>query len=195
MAQPMENERASACQNTLPAWLAEPISPPSVSGPAADSLPPKLTAGHSPEWCTATARLLADEPLSADDVAVLRRENPSPLFIAEPEPEEKLVEIDCCSKCGSLDMWQSIIGEWRCRKCRPPYPGSARFIRAALRCKAKYARQAALATPDSSALAVCRCGSTTWRDVPIHGGQSTRQDCGDCGRFIGFSVWHERATV
>jgi TubC N-terminal docking domain len=39
------------------------------------------------------------------------------------------------------------------------------------------------------AVAVCRCGSTTWRDVPIHDGQSLRRDCGRCGRFIDFPVW------
>ena len=38
---------------------------------------------------------------------------------------------------------------------------------------------------------VCRCGATTWRDVPIHGGQSVRRDCGRCGRFIDFPVWHQ----
>ena len=37
---------------------------------------------------------------------------------------------------------------------------------------------------------VCRCGSTTWRDVPIHGGQSIRRDCGRCGRFLDFPIWH-----
>lgn len=37
---------------------------------------------------------------------------------------------------------------------------------------------------------ICRCGSTTWRDVPIHNGQSTRRDCGRCGRFISFPVWY-----
>jgi hypothetical protein len=38
--------------------------------------------------------------------------------------------------------------------------------------------------------AVCRCGSTTWRDVPIHGGQSVRRDCGRCGRFLEFPIWY-----
>ena len=42
---------------------------------------------------------------------------------------------------------------------------------------------------------VCRCGSTTWRDVPIHGGQSVRRDCGRCGRFLDFPVWHGKATL
>lgn len=38
--------------------------------------------------------------------------------------------------------------------------------------------------------AVCRCGSTKWRDVPIHGGQTIRRDCARCGRFIDFPLWH-----
>src|SRR5687768_5097553 len=29
--------------------------------------------------------------------------------------------------------------------------------------------------PTKPAKAVCRCGGTTWRDVPIHGGQSVRR--------------------
>ena len=41
-----------------------------------------------------------------------------------------------------------------------------------------------------SAKPVCRCGSTKWRDVAIHDGQSTRRDCAQCGRFIEFSRWY-----
>jgi hypothetical protein len=41
---------------------------------------------------------------------------------------------------------------------------------------------------------VCRCGSTIRRDVPIHGGQSIRRDCGRCGRFIRFLVWYGADT-
>lgn len=37
---------------------------------------------------------------------------------------------------------------------------------------------------------VCRCGASTWCDVPIHDGQSVRRDCGRCGRFIAFPVWY-----
>lgn len=37
---------------------------------------------------------------------------------------------------------------------------------------------------------VCRCGSTTSRDVPIHGGESIRRDCGRCGRFLDFPIWY-----
>jgi hypothetical protein len=49
-------------------------------------------------------------------------------------------------------------------------------------------------TSDAPAKPVCRCGSTTWRDVPIHGGQSVRRDCGRCGRFLDFPVWYGKHT-
>lgn len=44
--------------------------------------------------------------------------------------------------------------------------------------------------PATPTKAVCRCGSTTWQDVPIHNSQSIRRDCGRCGRFIGFPIWY-----
>ena len=42
---------------------------------------------------------------------------------------------------------------------------------------------------------VCRCGSTGWRDVPIHDGQSVRRDCDRCGRFLDFLVWYGKDTL
>jgi len=42
---------------------------------------------------------------------------------------------------------------------------------------------------------VCRCGSTIWRDVPIHGGQSVRRECGCCGQFLEFPVWYGKTTL
>lgn len=41
---------------------------------------------------------------------------------------------------------------------------------------------------------VCRCGSTTWRDMSIHSGQSVRRDCARCRRFLDFPVWYGRGT-
>lgn len=38
----------------------------------------------------------------------------------------------------------------------------------------------------------CRCGSTEWRYVEIHGGESTRKDCRQCDRTAGFSRWYGR---
>jgi hypothetical protein len=42
---------------------------------------------------------------------------------------------------------------------------------------------------------ICRCGSTTWRDVSIHDGQSVRRDCARCVRFIDFPIWYEKGTL
>lgn len=44
------------------------------------------------------------------------------------------------------------------------------------------------------AKAICRCGSTRWRDVSIHGGQSVRRDCWRCGRFREFCIWYGKDT-
>ena len=49
--------------------------------------------------------------------------------------------------------------------------------------------------PTKQAKTVCRCGSTTWWDVSIHGGQSIRRDCGQCRRFIEFPVWYNNNTL
>ena len=37
-----------------------------------------------------------------------------------------------------------------------------------------------------------RCRSTTYRDTPIHAGQSVRRDCGRCHRFLGWPRWYGR---
>jgi hypothetical protein len=39
---------------------------------------------------------------------------------------------------------------------------------------------------------ICRCGSTTTVDVPIHSGKSVRRDC---GRFVDFPVWYGKGTL
>lgn len=48
--------------------------------------------------------------------------------------------------------------------------------------------------PTTTTEQICRCSSTTWRDVPIHNGRSLRRDCDNCGRFIDFSVWYGKDT-
>ncbi|NLF09477.1 MAG: hypothetical protein GX594_16075 [Pirellulaceae bacterium] len=50
-------------------------------------------------------------------------------------------------------------------------------------------------TTKPTAKPVCRCGSTVWRDVPIHNGQSVRRDCGRCGRFLDFPVWYGNTAL
>lgn len=45
---------------------------------------------------------------------------------------------------------------------------------------------------------ICRCGSTTWRDVVLchapHNGTTTRRDCGRCGRFLDFPIWYGKSA-
>ena len=41
---------------------------------------------------------------------------------------------------------------------------------------------------------ICRCGSTTWRDVLIHNEQSVRRDCSRCGRFLDFPLWYGKGA-
>ena len=38
-----------------------------------------------------------------------------------------------------------------------------------------------------------RCGSTDYRDISIHNGQSARRDCGRCHRFLGWAKWYGRS--
>jgi hypothetical protein len=60
------------------------------------------------------------------------------------------------------------------------------------------AEQLQTETPTSAtaaAIAVCRCGSTTWQDVPIHDGRSTRRDCARCARFVDFSRWYDAVAL
>jgi len=54
---------------------------------------------------------------------------------------------------------------------------------------------AASVAPAKPTTAVCRCGSTTRRDVPIHDGQSVRRDCGRCGKFIAFPIWYRKDNL
>jgi hypothetical protein len=46
--------------------------------------------------------------------------------LATPEPAAGLDEIDCpdpCPKCGSLQLWENLLGDWRCQACDPPVRG------------------------------------------------------------------------
>lgn len=49
-------------------------------------------------------------------------------------------------------------------------------------------------TPAKTTKAICRCGSTTWRDVVLnhapHNGSTIRRDCAGCNRFLDFPVWY-----
>jgi hypothetical protein len=56
-------------------------------------------------------------------------------------------------------------------------------------------RVAAQDAPTEPTTSVCRCGSTTWRDVPIHDRRSVRRDCVRCERFLDFPIWLGKGTL
>ena len=36
-------------------------------------------------------------------------------------------ELTPCSTCGTLELWQTLVGNWRCQRCDPP--ATARRLR------------------------------------------------------------------
>ena len=36
------------------------------------------------------------------------------------EDLEETASPDPCAQCGTLELWQTILGNWRCLKCDPP---------------------------------------------------------------------------
>ena len=64
------------------------------------------------------------EPIEADYPV----EPDSNIEVAEPCPIDEQVNPwpqaepwpDPCERCGSLELWQNYLGDWRCTKCDPP---------------------------------------------------------------------------
>ena len=55
---------------------------------------------------------IVEPELERDAVVMINTTDPWP---AEAEPEPKP-----CGQCGSLELWQTMTGRWRCMKCDPP---------------------------------------------------------------------------
>lgn len=36
------------------------------------------------------------------------------------QPEDCIAPPDPCPECGSLELWQTLAGNWRCLRCDPP---------------------------------------------------------------------------
>ena len=41
-------------------------------------------------------------------------------ILSEPWPEVDGDAPDPCPQCGSLELWETMSGRWRCMKCDPP---------------------------------------------------------------------------
>jgi hypothetical protein len=193
-ARPMRDMRINANHQIMPDWLAEPVEPPEVSGPAPSDAP--LPSAHE-VWQHGINRLVRDVDFPPEVITALRTAEPR---WADDEPADAAPTLshaddeldtwpDPCASCGSLELWQNVLGDWKCSKCEPPTL-SRRLARVAQRIK-----QLNPGGLDASPVhkpapgTICPCGSTTWRDVPIHDGNAIRRDCGRCGRFLDFPVW------
>ncbi len=72
-----------------------------------------------PIWQTALDRLEGDPLFPANMLDTLRA--------ADVQWTDKLEEStqvidppDPCPECGTLELWQTLAGEWRCTRCDPP---------------------------------------------------------------------------
>jgi TubC N-terminal docking domain len=152
-----------------------------------DALTPHLLDKLKARKTELIAVLVSEQAEMTDDVAVI---GPDGWPIDSIDPNE----LSPCPTCGRYEFWQSGAGNWRCEHCEPPTT-ALRLLELADRLRQRSdvnpTRVGATATLSTSA---CQCGSTTWRDVPIHNGQSVRRDCGRCGRFVNFPIWHGTNT-
>ncbi len=145
MARPMTwcaNHANQAYHSLLPAWLADPVVPPKKNGPAPAEIPTLTSPGTSQHTLSYVVNEVesppSSTPLSANDVP-WADEQPyattsgwSDALDDWPAPP--------CAVCGSLELWQTMLGEWRCHHCNPP-TASRRFLRHAERIKASHARR------------------------------------------------------
>jgi len=71
-------------------------------------------------WQTALDRLGGDPQFLPDVMEALRVADAR---WDEPEAQDSIQVIDPpdpCPKCGTLELWQSLAGNWRCLRCDPP---------------------------------------------------------------------------
>lgn len=110
-------------------------------------------------------------------------------MLAFLRPKSEAPGID---QSNAAAIWQAAL---RLLEGDPQFPLNAvESLRATQVCWADIPAPAHLVAaqnaPEKPTKPICRCGSTIWRYVPIHGGQSTRWECGRCGRLLEFTFWY-----
>ena len=56
------------------------------------------------------------------------------------DPWEEAIDPPApCGQCGGLELWENLVGDWRCLKCDPPIRGQ-RCLAAAERLRRLYRR-------------------------------------------------------
>lgn len=94
------------------------------------------------------------------------------------------------SECDAHGIRLIVTRDGRVTIDAPKDALSPKLLERIRRFKVELIEQLGTKAPAPAAKPVCRCGSTTWHEVAIHDGQSTRRDCAGCGRFIDFSRWY-----
>jgi hypothetical protein len=75
-------------------------------------------------WRASLRRLEGDPRFPPNVMAALRVANAQWGDDLELTESDESIEIiappDPCSQCGTLELWQSMAGNWRCLQCDPP---------------------------------------------------------------------------
>ncbi len=50
--------------------------------------------------------------------------------LANPWPETVDPDLSPCEGCGGLELWETLLGRWRCVKCDPPEVARRLLVRA-----------------------------------------------------------------
>ena len=86
-------------------------------------------------WQMVLDRLVGDPLFPSDVIDALRAADVQWASIESPTDDFKSVnlgsdgwlaisidpdELEPCPQCGTLELWQTLAGNWRCRRCDPP---------------------------------------------------------------------------
>ncbi len=76
-------------------------------------------------WQAALDQLDDDPAFPSDVMRALRAADAHWEIDAETDHAGESIEVieppDPCSDCGKLNLWQTLAGDWRCRRCDPPH--------------------------------------------------------------------------
>jgi len=119
-----------------------------------------------------------------------------PDYVDDFVPWDQCVPADfTCPACGFIAAWWDSSGVAHCQRCERS-GADVRRLEAVPRIRGRQpltkprTADRRSGTDVRSPTVICPCGSGTTVEIAIHGGQSTRRDCGRCGRFVDFAVWY-----
>ena len=81
-------------------------------------IPPIDLSSATAIWQAALDRLEGDPLFSPDIMESLRAADAQ--WADDSEAYEAIAPPCPCPECGTLELWQSLVGNWRCLRCDPP---------------------------------------------------------------------------